>query len=48
MRHVCTEREKEKEKEIEIEIEHLFELKPFVRESKYKKQLLILINKSNL
>jgi len=44
MRHVCTEREKEKEKEKEC----LFELNPFVRESMYKKQLLILINKSDL
>ena len=44
MRHVCTEREIEKEKEIEC----LFELKPIVRKSMYKKQLLILINKSDL
>jgi len=44
MRHVCTEREIEREKEKEC----LFELNPFVRESMYKKQLLILINKSDL
>ena len=44
MRHVCTEREIEREKEIE----RLFELNPLVRDSMYKKQLLIVINKSNL
>ena len=44
MRHVCTEREREKEKEKE----RLFELNPLVRDSIYKKQLLIVINKSNL
>ena len=44
MRHVCTEREKEKEKEKEC----LFELNPFVRDNMYKKQLFILINKSDL
>ena len=48
MRHVCTEREIERKKEKEKEKECLFELNPFVRESMYKKQLLILINKSNL
>ena len=48
MRHVCTEREIEKEKEKEKEIERLFELNPIVRDSMYKKQLLIVINKSNL
>lgn len=48
MRHACTEREIERKKEKEKEKECLFELNPFVRESIYKKQLLILINKSNL
>ena len=48
MRHVCTEREIERKKEKEKEIERLFELKPIVRESMYIKQLLIVINKSNL
>jgi len=46
MRHVCTEREIERKKEKEIE--RLFELNPIVRDSMYKKQLLIVINKSNL
>jgi hypothetical protein len=44
MRHVCTEREIEKEKEKEC----LFELKPLVRKSMYKKHILIVKNKSNL
>ena len=44
MHYVCTEREREKEKEKE----RLFELNPLVRDSMYKKQLLIVINKSNL
>jgi len=48
MRHACTEREIERKKEKEKEKECLFELNPFVRESMYKKQLLILINKSDL
>ena len=48
MRHVCTEREIERKKEKEKEIERLFELNPIVRYSMYKKQLLIVINKSNL
>ena len=41
MRHACTEREIERKKEKEKEKECLFELNPFVRESMYKKQLLI-------
>jgi len=39
---------KRKRKRKEKEKECLFELNPFVRESMYKKQLLILINKSDL
>ena len=46
MRHACTEIETERKKEKEIE--RLFELKPIVSESIYIKQLLIVINKSNL
>ena len=48
MHHACAmSAQKEKEKK-ERERECLFKLTPLVRESMYKKQLLIVINKSNL
>ena len=49
MLHVRTEIEREIEKEKERGKEYLLELKTFVRKYIYiKKQLLIVINKSNL